>query len=433
MFTVALTIVQALGSLLSIPRIAATQPQREVLNNLVLNSLARHFGVSSDEGVDEEGTQNNNNYILRPHSDIVSSIPHKSSRKSQRISPSSYNLRNSKVLGVEDYSESVREEGSQNGMNNILYSLGNSIRFSTNSNTVARRSPKRRRTSRSSLPAVTLTCGIDQEESQADVNDLLNSPRNSRQGDTPGISDDTDSNSGEPSTDLVAPKRTPRHLSTPPRKSRQGDSPDDSNDTNTDSNIDDEGPSTDLVGSVRTPRHPWSQVLQMTSLSLDPIFQRYLTEYGPDPEKFLNDHGHLIHKFGSFSYETRGDAFMACYQYTHQLECRQTSDKVRWCFSMLNFYDVIQIAWPGCGRIGQSMVPEVVDHFGPILGPGKLDPEKTKKDLNDWFCLGCKLNFLCEQFGPGSFFFLAHMLSENLYVSMLTVSSFTESLTLLTA
>lgn len=277
-------------------------------------------------------------------------------------------------------------------MDNILYSLSNSIHCINKSNTVARRAPKRRRTSPTSLSSFALTGIIDlEEESQADDDDLSYSPANSRRSDTPDISD------------------------------------------NAHSDINSEGPSTDLAAPIRTRRHPWKCVLKMTSLSLDPIFQRYLTEYGPDPENFLSEHGRLIHKVGSFSSETRGDAFMACYQYTQHLECQQTSEKVRWCFSMLNLHDVIQIAWPERKCIGHAMVPEVVDYLGLILGPGKLDPEKTKKDLQEWFCLGRKLNFLCEQFGPGCFFYLGHVLSHDLYAFFLIVSSFTQPLTILVA
>ena len=160
----------------------------------------------------------------------------------------------------------------------------------------------------------------------------------------------------------------------------------------------------------------------MTRLSLDPILQEHLTKYGSDPEEFLNDHGRLTHKVGSFSYETRGDSFMACYRYTHHLEI---SDKVRCCFSMLNFYDAVKINWPGRKCLKDQVIPEVVEYFGPILGPGKLDPEKTKKELKHWFSLGKNLKFLCGHFGPGCLFFLAHMLYDNLYVFIIIVSSFT--------
>lgn len=421
MFTAALTSVQALATVLSIPRNAITQSQREVLNSLVLNSLARHFGISSDEGVDNE----ENNHILLPINDIVPSITPKSSPKNQQVSQSSYNLRNSKVLSVEDSSERVREEGSQNGINDTLYSLSNNIRDRTNSNTAARRLSKRRRISSSSLSSFSLTGSVDQEESRADVDDLLRSPRNGRQGDTPNIPDNTNSNIDEPSTNLVTLKRPPHHLSTPPRNSRQGDTPDNPDDTDTHSNIDDEGLSPDLAAPAGR-RHRWKSVLNMTSLSLNPIFQEHLTQYGSDPEEFLSDHGRLTHKVGSFSC---GNSSMACYRYTHHSEI---SDKVRWCFSILNFYDAVKIAWPECRRLGNTMAPKVLEYFGPSLGPGKLDPEKIKEELNHVFFLGSKLNFLCEHFGPGCLFFLAHMLSDYLYVSILIVSSFVRSLTLLT-
>ena len=161
-------------------------------------------------------------------------------------------------------------------------------------------------------------------------------------------------------------------------------------------------------------RHPWQRVLRLTSLSLDPALQQHLTKYGPDPAKFLNDDGLFKYQVTDLSRESRSDAFIACYRYTEGLETRQAKDRVRWCFAMLMYYDLFQIIKPGRGRIGHLMVSDVLTHFGPILGPSTVTPEKALEQVNDWVLRGKKLNHICKQFGPGCLFFLGDVLTSNL-------------------
>lgn len=166
-------------------------------------------------------------------------------------------------------------------------------------------------------------------------------------------------------------------------------------------------------------RNPWNRVLNRQSLALHSEIHTHLTDHGPDALRFLTDDSVLTHRITQFSSESVGDAFIACYKYTLDLEDRSVNDTFRWCFSMLMVYDVVRLIFPNrAGRVGKSMQQELNSHLveflAPVLGSLDLTQDVALKQLNEWRIYGMKVDLLCTHFGPGSLFFLGDILSKDL-------------------
>ena len=143
--------------------------------------------------------------------------------------------------------------------------------------------------------------------------------------------------------------------------------------------------------------------------------QRHLRQHGTSPSKFQNDNDFLRNRVTEFGSETVGDAFMACYQYTLRLESRRSMDSLRWCFTMLMYFDLVKLIKPdGSGRVGHLMRQEVIRFLGPVLEPAAIKPDVALKQLNEWSRCGMKVDLLCTAFDPGCLFFLEDLLSQDL-------------------
>lgn len=159
--------------------------------------------------------------------------------------------------------------------------------------------------------------------------------------------------------------------------------------------------------------HPWKRVMNIQSLRLSANVQDRIESCGTDPMKFLNEHTWLNHSIDEFDAGTIGDAFMACYTYTKELEDKEELGRVRWLFQMLMFWDLVKLIRPGgSGRIGHIMEAELRAFLGPLQQ--SLDSESAVVKMSEWKCCGEKLDVLCQRFGPGCLFLLGTHLSRHL-------------------
>ena len=153
----------------------------------------------------------------------------------------------------------------------------------------------------------------------------------------------------------------------------------------------------------------------MQSLEADPRHLDHLQRYGPDPAGFVNDQSRLTSQPLVFKSGEVGDAFVVRYRYTLELEARRTKDNVRWCFTMLMYYDLVRLIRPqSTGRVGQLMFNDISDFLRPLTKTPWLEEQHAFEQLNEWSRCGRKLNVLCRIFGEGCLFFLAERLSRDL-------------------
>jgi len=171
-------------------------------------------------------------------------------------------------------------------------------------------------------------------------------------------------------------------------------------------------------GPVRPPA-PWGRFTKLETLSLNQCARQYLPRPSPDSAaKFLGDQTGLKHLGLAYSKRTAADAFIASHKYTRDLAMRSVDDNVRWCFSMLLYFDLVMHLYPTqSGKVGAIMLQEIQDLFKPSLA-NVLSPENALRDLNSWSWQGKKINDLCLEFGVGCLFFLGDVLSQDLYVNI---------------
>ena len=165
----------------------------------------------------------------------------------------------------------------------------------------------------------------------------------------------------------------------------------------------------------KAPRNPWGPFLRLKALEMPAVYEQHLQEHGTIAIRFINDRNSLTNHITRYDHETVGDAFLACYKYTLHLDARSTMDGVRWCFTMLMYFDLVKYIRPnGSARVGCLMLEDVKAFLGPILGQTTISPDIALKQLNEWSRCGYKLDLLCQHFGPGSLFFLESLLTRNL-------------------
>lgn len=182
-------------------------------------------------------------------------------------------------------------------------------------------------------------------------------------------------------------------------------------------NIEEDGPAKKRKRSgtgSRKPRHPWGVFMRLKDLKLPLEVEKHLHKKS-DAVAFLGDDKILAHKIGQFGGEAVADAFVACYRYTLCLETRISTDHFRWCFTMLMYFDLVQLIRPnGSGKVGAVMLQEIEAVLGPVLEQIGVDTDKAIQRIDQWSLYGAKLHQLCEEFGPGCLFFLGDFLSVNL-------------------
>ena len=161
-------------------------------------------------------------------------------------------------------------------------------------------------------------------------------------------------------------------------------------------------------------RHPWAPFMRLKSVELAYSIRYHLRTHGSDAERFLSDTKLLKHEVFDPT-GTVSDKFMACYQYTMQLAARRSKDNIRWCFTMLMYFDLVKVVKPKSSgkKIGCLMLKDITRFLGSESA--SIDPRVAHKQLNKWAACGRKLDLLCSTFGPGCIFYLVDLLSTNLY------------------
>lgn len=204
-----------------------------------------------------------------------------------------------------------------------------------------------------------------------------------------------------------------------------GDSGDGSDKEDNDSDEEDNGSDEDNVDSdhngdppksrksAKKPRHPWAPFMRMKSVVLAYSIEHHLKRYGPDAENFLSDNGLLKHKIFECAEDTISDKFMACYEYTLQLAARRSKDNIRWCFTMLMYFDLVKVVKPKSSgkKVGHLMLKDITRFLG---SESSIDPKLAHRNMTKWAGFGRKLDLLCITFGPGCIFYLIDLLSTNL-------------------
>ena len=166
-------------------------------------------------------------------------------------------------------------------------------------------------------------------------------------------------------------------------------------------------------GTGSKKRHPWEVFMRLEEVRLLPQIEKHLRKNGTDPIRFLADDKILSHRISEFGSDKIKDALAACYQYTTQLEDRQNTDNVRWCFSMLMFFDLVKLIRPkGSGKVGSSMMGELDNRFGSMWEQAHITKKEALENIDKWSLLGAKVDGLCAEFGVGCLFFLGNLLTR---------------------
>lgn len=112
------------------------------------------------------------------------------------------------------------------------------------------------------------------------------------------------------------------------------------------------------------PRHAFRPIMNMSSLEIciDPSV--YLEQENFDPADFLSGGG-IEHRIGSTG-NTSND-FAVRYEFTLALAERCPKEyKLRWCFTMLGYFDLVQLICPGksAKKVGKLMMQDLEDFLG---------------------------------------------------------------------
>lgn len=168
--------------------------------------------------------------------------------------------------------------------------------------------------------------------------------------------------------------------------------------------------------SKKVHRHAWQPVMSMQTLVLPPAVAAHIDQHGFDPVKFLTDRGSLrCNLLGPSGEELgAGDHFMTVWSWSLDLDMRTTNDHIRACFASLFYYDLaVHVRPKGTGRVGTTMKARMAAFLAAVPAD-QLDHAFACDTIEHKSILGKRINFLCEQFGPGCLFYLSWMLSENL-------------------
>lgn len=163
----------------------------------------------------------------------------------------------------------------------------------------------------------------------------------------------------------------------------------------------------------RDDNDPWYRFTKLESLEIPALYEAHLQKHGSDAAAFLNDQRELT-RLGPEARSDEGDAFLSRLQYTLHLQGRMAKDRIRWCFSMLLYFDLAQLENPGgSGRVGGAMQKRIRDLVKDRV-PADRVQDLHLDSLTVWSTCGKKLDIICKEFGEGSLFFLDGLLSEYL-------------------
>jgi hypothetical protein len=167
------------------------------------------------------------------------------------------------------------------------------------------------------------------------------------------------------------------------------------------------------------PRDPWKRITNLESLpGLPDHVEAHIRKYpGVDhAEKFLRVLS-LASNCGQYnSQDNLGDAFMARYTWTQQVERRDEQVHILQLSNDLFWFDIMQLLRPqGTGRVGDVMRDELDKFLTPLDVEGMgLDKEKVIDKVGTWSIRGAKLNKLCNSWSAGVILVLHKELSRNL-------------------
>lgn len=168
------------------------------------------------------------------------------------------------------------------------------------------------------------------------------------------------------------------------------------------------------MGNIgKSPRHPLRAIMNMSSLQpcLDP--HDYLEQELFDPADFLCSNA-IQHRMGSTG--NTGNDFLVRYQFTLELVNKCPTDhKARWCYTMLGYFDLIQLICPGksAKKVGDAMLQDVRDFLEGIVPAA--ESEAVLDNINEWSNYGSKLDEFCTAFkGEGCLLYIADKMSQDL-------------------
>ena len=158
------------------------------------------------------------------------------------------------------------------------------------------------------------------------------------------------------------------------------------------------------------------RLLRLTKVELLQPFEVFLRDHATDADFFMREAGteHLIGRFQNAN--QLGDAFCACVDYCLGLQERTVVNRCRWHFHMIFFYHITRMINPEVTgrRWGLRMKKRTADFLADVYNSDERRIKETLMRMETWSKLGLKLWQLCEEFGVGCLFFLAHVLNPYL-------------------
>lgn len=167
------------------------------------------------------------------------------------------------------------------------------------------------------------------------------------------------------------------------------------------------------------PRDPWKRITNLEHLPEVPEYvNAHIRKHSgnAEDEKFLGILS-LTSNCGQYnSTNDLGNAFMARYSWTQQVERRDDKIHILQLFNDLFWFDIMQLLRPrGTGRVGAIMRDELDKFLTPLdFDQMKLQKEEVMENVGDWSIRGSKINKLCSRYGPGVIIVLHRQLSRSL-------------------
>ncbi|KAJ5062908.1 hypothetical protein J3E72DRAFT_373639 [Bipolaris maydis] len=182
-----------------------------------------------------------------------------------------------------------------------------------------------------------------------------------------------------------------------------------------------------LKSQLGGPGDPWKRITNLEILPALPVFvTTHLKKYPADTEaeNFLRALS-LASNCGQYSSaDDLGNAFMARYKWTQQVERRDEKIHIFQLFNDLFWFDMMQLLRPhGTGRVGAMMRVEL-DRFLTPLDFDKMGLQKHEvmANVGDWSIRGAKIHKLCVRYGPGVILVLHKQLSRSFLEGRFTAS-----------
>ncbi|KAI4923511.1 hypothetical protein J4E85_008550 [Alternaria conjuncta] len=175
------------------------------------------------------------------------------------------------------------------------------------------------------------------------------------------------------------------------------------------------------------PRDPWKRITNLEHLPEVPEYVNAHIRKHPgnaEDEKFLGILS-LTSNCGQYnSTNDLGNAFMARYSWTQQVERRDDKIHILQLFNDLFWFDIMQLLRPrGTGRVGAIMRDELDKFLTPLdFDQMKLQKEEVMENVGDWSIRGSKINKLCSRYGPGVIIVLHRQLSRSFLEGKFTAS-----------